>query len=162
MAKETTGVFPVSMLTFQFVMPTFARGQIPWNPMKKHHFPMFFLWFSWCFMMLSADQAQIRMANQGFGGLQFEGGVTMMSTNSAISPALLQNIIFFSSMFICPWSSHIVSNCVSSATSCGRCRLYCHVGGHILWYIESTKIWNRRISQRATTNDAIHHSKFDA
>ena len=51
-----------------------------------------------------------------------------------------QNHLFFSGVFIRQSFSHIVSSCVSSATSFGWRCLYCQVGGNI-----------HRISQRAAT-----------
>ena len=50
------------------------------------------------------------------------------------------NHLFFSSVFIRQSFSHIVSSCVSSATSFGWRCLYCQVGGNV-----------PRISQRAAT-----------
>ena len=67
--------------------------------------------------------------------------VTILTTYSAIStPSAAQNHLFFSGVFIRQSFSHIVSSCVSSATSFGWRCLYCQVGGNI-----------HRISQRAAT-----------
>ena len=91
------------------------------------------------------------------------GEVTMVTTNSAIStPALLQTISFFSSIFIRPSSSHIVSNCVSSAKSFGWRRLYCQAGGG---GTDSLIHWKHENLQPANFKDyshSRHHSKFPA